>query len=102
MNEKIEARAVALVMNKEVWYDKTDGNIHYFKGIGHGERKEIEYIITAEILPTNEIQWHCECDYIDWHDDCKHTLACNMLMKQMIGTPKELREVYNMRVVNNE
>ena len=41
MNEKIEARAVALVMNKEVWYDKTDGNIHYFKGIGHGERKEI-------------------------------------------------------------
>jgi len=98
MNERMEARAVALVMDKEVEYVKTDGNIHYFKGIGHGERKEIEYIITAEILPTNNMTWHCECDYPSSYRDCKHTLACNMLMKQMIGTPTELREEYIMRV----
>ena len=102
MNEKIEARAVALVMNKEVEYHHTDGNTHIFIGNGHNISKDKQYEIRAEILPTNEIQWHCECDYIDWHDDCKHTLACNMLMKKMIGTTKELRDEYNMRIVNDE
>ena len=104
MNEKMEARAVALVMNKEVEYHHTDGNTHYFIGQGHSGREDRQYEITAEILPTNEIVWKCDCDYIvkAGHDECKHTLACLMLMQQMIDTPDELREVYNMRVVNDE
>ena len=57
MNEKMEARAVALVMNKEVEYHHTDGNTHYFIGQGHSGREDTQYEITAEILPTNEIVW---------------------------------------------
>ena len=102
MNEKMEARAVALVMNKEVEYHHTDGNTHYFIGNGHSGREDRQYEITAEILPTNEIVWSCDCHYAQFNDDCKHTLACLMLMKKMIGTPKELRVVYNMRIVNDE
>jgi hypothetical protein len=102
MNEKMEARAVALVMNKEVEFHHTDGNTHYFIGQGHSGREDTQYEITAEILPTNEIVWSCDCHYAQFNDDCKHTLACNMLMKKMIGTPKELRVVYNMRIVNDE
>ena len=98
MNEKMEARAVALVMDKEVEFHHTDGNIHYFIGQGHSGREDTQYEITAEILPTNEIAWSCECVHNEHHDDCKHTLACGMLMKQMIGTPTELRVVYIMRV----
>jgi hypothetical protein len=102
MNEKMEARAVALVMDKEVEHHHTDGNIHYFTCQGHSGREDTQYEITAEILPTNEIAWSCECHYAQFNDDCKHTLACLMLMKKMIGTPKELRVVYNMRIVNDE
>ena len=98
MNEQMEARAVALVMNKEVEFHHTDGNIHYFTCQGHSGREDTQYEITAEILPTNEIAWSCECVHNQYNDDCKHTLACYMLMKQMIGTSKELREEYNMRV----
>jgi len=102
MNEKMEARAVALVMNKEVEFHHTDGNTHYFIGNGHSGREDKQYEITAEILPTNEIVWSCDCHYAQFNDDCKHTLACLMLMKKMIGTTKELRDEYNMRIVNDE
>ena len=102
MNEKMEARAVALVMNKEVEYHHTDGNTHYFIGQGHSGREDRQYEITAEILPTNEIVWSCDCHYAQFNDECKHILACNMLMKKMVGTPKELRDEYNMRIVNDE
>ena len=102
MNEVMEARAVALVMNKEIEFHHTDGNIHYFICQGHSGREDTQYEITAEILPTNEMTWRCDCAYVvkAGHDECKHTNAGLMLMKQMIGTPKELREEYNMRVDN--
>ena len=90
----MEARAVALVMNKEIEFHHTDGNIHYFTCQGHSGREDTQYEITAEILPTNEIVWSCDCHYAQFNDDCKHTLACNILMKKMIGTSDELREEY--------
>ena len=96
------ARAQALVMNKEIEFHHTDGNIHYFICQGHSGREDTQYEITAEILPTNEIVWSCDCHYAQFNDDCKHTLACLMLMKKMIGTTKELRDEYNMRIVNDE
>ena len=104
MNEVMEARAVALVMNKEIEFHHTDGNIHYFTCQGHSGREDTQYEIKAEILPTNEIVWSCDCAYVvqAGHKECKHTNAGYMLMKQMIGTPTELREEYNMRVVNDE
>ena len=94
----MEARAVALVMNKEIEFHHTDGNIHYFICQGHSGREDTQYEITAGILSTNEIQWSCSCVHAQYNDECKHILACQILMKNMIGTPKELRVEYNMRV----
>ena len=96
MNEVMEARAVALVMNKEVEYHHTDGNTHIFIGNGHNISKDKQYEIRAEILPTNEIAWSCDCHHAQFNDDCKHMLACGILMKKMIGTSDELREEHKV------
>ena len=94
MNEKMEARAVALVMNKEVEFHHTDGNTHYFIGNGHSGREDKQYEIKAVIEQNNQIEWLCDCHHAQFNDECKHMLACQILMKQWVGTNKELRDEY--------
>ena len=81
--EVLMARAVELVEKKEVWYVNTNGNTHSFKGKGHKQHDSVIYEITGEILPNNEIEWACKCEYNIHHDDCKHTKACEILIKTM-------------------
>ena len=81
--EVIVARAQELVDKNEVEYLHTNGNTHYFKGKGHKQHDDDTYDITGEIMIDNEIQWSCSCVYNEYHDDCKHTIACSMLMKTM-------------------
>ena len=92
--EVLKARAKELIDKDEVVYDHTNGNTHYFKGKGHKQHDLMIYEITGEILVINEIKWSCSCVYNEYHDDCKHTIACVMLMKQWVGTNKELRDEY--------
>ena len=102
ITEAMITRAQALVDKNEVEYHHVDGNTHYFIGNGHSGREDTQYEITAGILPTNEIQWSCSCVHAQFNDECKHILACQILMKNMIGTPKELRVAYNMRVSDDD
>ena len=81
--EVIVARAQELVDKNEVEYVNTNGNTHNFQGKGHKANDTTVYIITAEIQLNGEIEWSCSCVYNEYHDDCKHTIACNMLMKTM-------------------
>ena len=90
--EVLVARATKLIDNNEVEYLHTNGNTHYFKGKGHKQNDLDTYDITCEIAISNELVWACSCVYNEYHDDCKHTIACGMLMKQWVGTNKELRE----------
>ena len=81
--EVLEARAKKLIDSNEVEYLHTNGNTHYFKGKGHKQNDLDTYDITCEIAIDNEIVWACSCVYNEYHDDCKHTIACSMLMKTM-------------------
>ena len=93
--EVLKARAKELIDKDEVIYDHTNGNTHYFKGKGHKQNDLDTYDITCEIaIESNELVWACSCVYNEYHDDCKHTIACVMLMKQWVGTNKELRDEY--------
>ena len=88
-SEVMIARAQALVDKNDVEYINTDGNTHNFQGRGHNTSKDKIYIITAEIQQNNEIAWSCDCHHAQFNDDCKHMLACSMIMKD-----KELRDEY--------
>ena len=82
--EVLVARATKLIDNNEVEYLHTNGNTHYFKGKGHKQNDLDTYDITCEIaIESNELVWACSCVYNEYHDDCKHTIACGMLMKIM-------------------
>ena len=81
--EVLVARATKLIDNNEVEYLHTNGNTHYFKGKGHKQNDLDTYDITCEIAISNELVWACSCVYNEYHDDCKHTIACGMLMKTM-------------------
>ena len=91
--EVMEARAKELVDKNDVEYVNTNGNTLYFQGKGHKANDTTVYIITAEIQLNGEIEWSCSCVYNEYHDDCKHTIACNML-----AVKKELRLEYNERI----
>ena len=74
--EVMMARAKELVDKKEVWYVNTNANTLYFEAKGHKVHDGDTYKITGEILPNNEIEWICKCAWNEFHDDCKHTIAC--------------------------
>ena len=97
--EVMEARAKELVDKNDVEYVNTNGNTLYFQGKGHKANDTTVYIITAEIQLNGEIEWSCSCVYNEYHDDCKHTIACgsnndswSLLIK------KELTIKYNDRI----
>ena len=94
ITEVMIARAQALVDKNDVEYINTDGNTHNFQGRGHNTSKDKIYIITAEIQQNNEIAWSCDCHHAQFNDECKHMLACQILMNQWVGTNKELRDEY--------
>ena len=96
--EVLKARAKKLIDNDEVEYLHTNSNTHYFKGKGHKQNDLDTYDITGEIMIDNEIQWSCSCVYNEYHDDCKHTIACGSSNDSwsLINT-KELRVDYNDR-----
>ena len=92
-------RAKKLVDDGDVEYVNTNGNTLYFQGKGHKANDTTVYIITAEIQLNGEIEWSCSCVYNQYHDDCKHTIACgsnndswSLLIK------KELTIKYNDRI----
>ena len=89
ISEAMITRAHALVDKNEVEYVNTNGNTHNFQGKGHNVSKDKIYIITAEIQQNNEIAWSCDCPHAQFNDECKHGLACQILMKD-----KELRDEY--------
>ena len=89
INEVMIARAQALVDKNDVEYINTVGNTHNFQGRGHNISKDKIYIITAEIQQNNEMVWSCDCHHAQFNDECKHGLACQILMKD-----KELRDEY--------
>lgn len=94
ITEAMITRAQALVDKNEVEYHHTNANTHYFIGNGHSGREDKEYEIRAEIQKNNEIEWVCDCVHAQYNDECKHMLACQILMKQWVGTNKELRDEY--------
>ena len=94
ITEAMITRAQALVDKNEVEYHHTNGNAHIFIGKGHNASKDKEYEIKAEIQQDNKIEWLCDCDHSRFNDECKHRLACQILMKQWVGTNKELRDEY--------
>ena len=94
ISEAMITRAQALVDKNEVEYHHTNGNAHIFIGKGHNVSKDKEYEIKAEIQQDNKIDWYCDCHHAQFNDECKHMLACQILMKQWVGTNKELRDEY--------
>ena len=99
--EVMEARAKELVDKNDVEYVNTNGNTLYFQGKGHKANDTTVYIITAEIQQNNEMEWSCSCRWNEYHDDCKHTIACgsnndswSLLIKE------ERRLVYNDRITD--
>ena len=70
------ARAKKLVDDGDVEYVNTNGNTLNFQGRGHNVSKDEVYLITAEIQLNGEIEWSCNCRHNEFHDDCKHTIAC--------------------------
>ena len=102
--EVLEARAKKLIDSNEVEYLHTNGNTHYFKGKGHKQNDLDTYDITCEIaIESNELVWACSCVYNEYHDDCKHTIACGSSNDSwsLINT-KELRVDYNDRTSDVE
>ena len=97
MNEVMMGRAKKLVDDGDVEYLHTNGNTHHFVGKGHKQNDGVAYDITCEIAINNEIRWACDCDYNEWHDDCKHTIACGMIVKN-----KELRVEYKIIESNDD
>ena len=89
INKAMITRAQALVDKNEVEYHHTDGNTHIFIGNGHSGREDTEYEIRAEIQQNNEIEWICNCVHAQYNDECKHRLACQILMNTM-----KLRDEY--------
>ena len=90
-SEVMEARAKKLVDNGDVLYVNTIGNTHNFQGRGHDVSKDEVYLITAEIQENNEIEWSCSCHHAQFNDECKHMLACSMVIKN-----KGLRTAYKI------
>ena len=97
INEVMIARAQALVDKNDVEYINTVGNTHNFQGRGHNISKDKIYIITAEIQQNNEIVWSCDCHHAQFNDECKHGVACQILMKD-----KELRVEYKIIEGNDD
>jgi hypothetical protein len=98
-NEVMVSRAKKLVDDGDVEYVNTNGNTLNFQGRGHNVSKAEVYLITAEIQHNGEIEWTCSCRWNEYHDDCKHTIACgsnndswSLLIK------KELTIKYNDRI----
>ena len=98
-NEVMVSRAKKLVDDGDVEYVNTNGNTLYFQGKGHKANDTTVYIITAKIQLNGEIEWSCNCRHNEFHDDCKHTIACgsnndswSLLIK------KELTIKYNDRI----
>ena len=89
ITEAMITRAQALVDKKEVEYHHTDGNTHIFIGQGHSGREDKQYEIKAVIEQNNEIEWVCDCVHAQYNDECKHRLACQILMKEL-----KLRDEY--------
>ena len=94
ISEVMVARAKKLVDDGDVEYHHTNGNAHIFIGRGHNVSKDKEYEIKAEIQQDNKIDWYCDCHHAQFNDECKHMLACQILMNQWVGTNKELRDEY--------
>ena len=94
ISEVMVARAKKLVDDGDVEYHHTNGNAHIFIGKGHNVSKDKEYEIKAEIQQDNKIDWYCDCHHAQFNDECKHMLACQILMNQCVGTNKELRDEY--------
>ena len=92
ISEVMVARAKKLVDDGDVEYHHTNGNAHIFIGRGHNVSKDKEYEIKAEIQQDNKIDWYCDCHHAQFNDECKHMLACQILMNQWVGTNKELRD----------
>ena len=89
ITEAMITRAQALVDKNEVEYHHTNGNAHIFIGKGHNVSKDKEYEIKAEIQQDNKIDWYCDCHHAQFNDECKHMLACQILMNTM-----KLRDEY--------
>ena len=93
------SRAKKLVDDGDIEFVNVNGNTFNFQGRGHNVSKDEVYLITAEIQENNEIEWSCNCRHNEFHDDCKHTIACgsnndswSLLIK------KELTIKYNDRI----
>jgi len=80
-SEVMVSRAKKLVDDGDVEYVNTNGNTHNFQGRGHNTSKDKIYIITGEIQQNNEIAWSCDCHHAQFNDECKHMLACSMIIK---------------------
>ena len=89
INEAMITRAKKIVDDGDVEYVNTNGNMLNFQGRGHNTSKDKVYLITGEIQQNNEIEWTCDCHHAQFNDECKHMLACAMLMKN-----KGLRDEY--------
>jgi len=85
------SRAKKLVDDGDVEYVNTNGNTLNFQGRGHNVSKDKIYIITAEIQLNGEIEWSCDCHHAQFNDECKHMLACSMVIKN-----KGLRTAYKI------
>jgi len=97
MNEVMIGRAKKLVDDGDVEYVNTNGNTLNFQGKGHNVSKGEVYIITAEIQQNNEMAWSCSCHHAQFNDECKHMLACSMIIDN-----KELRTEYKIIVGDDD
>ena len=95
--DTIVSRAKKLVDDGDVEFVNVNGNTFNFQGKGHNVSKDEVYLITAEIQENNEIEWSCSCHHAQFNDECKHMLACDMLLIK-----KQLKRNYNDRVYNDE
>ena len=92
-SEVMVTRAKKLVDDGDVEYVNTNGNTFNFQGKGHNVSKDEVYLITAEIQENNEIEWSCSCHHAQFNDECKHMLACDILLIK-----KQLKRNYNDRI----
>ena len=91
--DTIVSRAKKLVDDGDVEFVNVNGNTFNFQGRGHNVSKDEVYLITAEIQENNEIEWSCSCHHAQFNDECKHMLACSMIVVK-----KELRVEFNDRI----
>jgi len=94
--QTMEEKVKGLLDAKDVVFDHTEGNTHFFMGKQHSNGVNDPYVITAEIRE-KELDWECSCKAFEFADTCKHIECAKELLIRL-----ELRTEYDARLTSNE